>query len=46
MQNILLNIRHPNLAEYVAIAVEEETPLIKFIVVEEYMQEGSYITVS
>ena len=44
MQSKLLHIRHPNLIQYVAIAVEQERPLIKFMVVEEYMDPGSYIS--
>jgi hypothetical protein len=44
MQSKLLHIRHPNLIQYVAIAVEQERPLIKFMVVEEYMNPGSYIS--
>ncbi len=37
MQKTMLHLRHPNLPEYVAVAVEQETPLIKFIVIEELM---------
>jgi hypothetical protein len=44
MQSKLLHIRHPNLIQYVAIAVEQERPLIKFMVVEEYINPGSYIS--
>lgn len=44
MQKMLLHLRHPNLAEYAAIAVEEEIPLIKFLVLEEYMKDRTYIS--
>jgi hypothetical protein len=30
-------LKHPNLIEYLAIAVEEEKPNVKFLVVEEYL---------
>ena len=37
MQKTLINIRNPYLIEYLAVAVEEERPHIKFLVVEEYL---------
>ena len=42
MQRVLLHLRHPGLAEYLAVAVTEETPLIKFLVLEE--MPGVHIT--
>lgn len=41
MQNKLLHIQHANLVQYFAIAVESESPLIKFVVMEEDLGEGS-----
>jgi hypothetical protein len=32
-------MKHPNLVEYLAVAVEEEKPNIKFLVVEEYLAD-------
>jgi len=37
MQKTLIHVRHPSLVEYFAVAVEEEKPNIKFLVVEEYI---------
>lgn len=37
MQKTLIHLKHPHLVEYLAVAVEEERPNIKFLVVEEYM---------
>jgi hypothetical protein len=34
-------MRHPHLVEYLAVAVDEEKPNIKFLVVEEYLNENT-----
>lgn len=44
MQKKLLHIRHPSLVGYHAVAVEEEKPNIKFLVVEESFPKQSSIT--
>jgi hypothetical protein len=44
MQQKLIHIRHPNLPQYVALAVESEEPLIKFLVVEEYIEPTSFLS--
>ncbi len=44
MQSKLLHLRHKHLAEYMAVAVEQERQLIKFAVLEEYIKEGSCIS--
>jgi serine/threonine protein kinase len=41
MQKRLIHIRHPLLIQYLAVAVEEERPNIKFLVVEEYLGDIS-----
>lgn len=35
MQTCLIHISHPGLIQYYAIAVEQETPHIKFVILEE-----------
>ena len=41
MQTKLIHVQHPNLVQYLAIAVESESPLIKFIVLEEDLGESA-----
>lgn len=41
MQQILIHISHPNLVQYYAIAVEQEQPTIKFIILEEDLSDYS-----
>ena len=41
MQKDLIHIKHPNLVEYVCVAVEEEKPNIQFMVIEEYLNQKS-----
>ena len=41
MQKTLIHLKNPFLVEYLAVAVEEEKPNIKFLVVEEYLNGDS-----
>jgi hypothetical protein len=41
MQKTMIHIKHEHLVDYLAVAVDEETPNIKFLVVEEYLNENS-----
>lgn len=41
MQTTLIQISHPNLVQYYAIAVEQEQPQIKFLILEEDLGESA-----
>jgi hypothetical protein len=39
MQDVLVHLSHPSLVQYYAIAVEQETPTVKFLILEEKIAE-------